>query len=72
MKPIPKAWCSFVHQNIEACFNAYDVIITRAQMVQCILKKEEINVGQTIAQNIQLIANDDKTTLAHASIITYA
>lgn len=70
LKPIPKAWSTFVHHMLLPCAHVSDVIVSRAQLVYAIVTGLEVDVGSLVAHNIMEIANDNTATLGYPSLIT--
>lgn len=69
LKPEAKAWTSFLHHTIETCSNGSELQTIRALAVMAIMKKQEVNIGKLIADDIFQIANNDSKALGHASLI---
>ncbi|KOM31508.1 hypothetical protein LR48_Vigan01g106300 [Vigna angularis] len=73
MTPLAKYWMAFSHANIQPCSHVSDITISRALLLYCVLRGTSINIGQVIANEIQVCANtmNNKTPLRHPSLITH-
>ncbi|KOM29362.1 hypothetical protein LR48_Vigan660s000100 [Vigna angularis] len=73
LTPIAKYWMAFSHANIEPCSHVSDITVSRALLLYCVLKRKSVNIGQVIANEIQLCANtmNTKALLGHPSLITH-
>ncbi|KOM52203.1 hypothetical protein LR48_Vigan09g086200 [Vigna angularis] len=73
LTPLAKYWMAFSHANIQQCSHVSDITINRALLRYCVLKNMSINIGQVIANEIQVCANtmNNKAPLRHPSLITH-
>lgn len=70
LRPIPKAWCTFIISNFLPVLHASDIVMERVHLLYAILTGIEIDVGKIIAKEMDKIAISEKQTLAYPSIIT--
>ncbi|KOM40830.1 hypothetical protein LR48_Vigan04g102800 [Vigna angularis] len=63
LTPLAKYWMTFSHANIQPCSHVLDIT----------LRNMSINIGQVIANEIQMCANtmNNKAPLGHPSLITH-
>ncbi|KOM26393.1 hypothetical protein LR48_Vigan264s000300 [Vigna angularis] len=73
LTPLTKYWMAFSHANIQPCSHVSDITVNRALLLYCVLKNMSINIGQVIANEIQVCANtmNNKAPLGHPSLITH-
>ncbi|KOM54727.1 hypothetical protein LR48_Vigan10g061900 [Vigna angularis] len=73
LTPLAKYWMAFSHANIQPCSHVSDIIVSRALLLYCALRGMSINIGQVIANEIQVCANtmNTKAPLGHPSLITH-
>ncbi|KOM49830.1 hypothetical protein LR48_Vigan08g065700 [Vigna angularis] len=73
LTPLAKYWMAFSHANIQRCSHVSDITISRALRLYCVIRDMSINIGQVIANEIQLCANtmNNKAPLGHPSVITH-
>ncbi|KOM34742.1 hypothetical protein LR48_Vigan02g089200 [Vigna angularis] len=73
MTPLSKYWMAFSHAKIQPCSHVSDITISRALLLYCVLRGMSINIGQVIANEIQVCANtmNNKAPLGHPSLITH-
>ncbi|KOM41131.1 hypothetical protein LR48_Vigan04g132900, partial [Vigna angularis] len=73
LTPLSKYWMAFSHANIQPCSHVSDITISTALLLYCVLRGLSINIGQVIANEIQVCANtmNRKTPLGHPSLITH-
>ncbi|KAJ1391682.1 hypothetical protein SESBI_36455 [Sesbania bispinosa] len=69
LKPIPKAWCTFIISDFFPVLHSSDIVMERVHLLYAILTGIEIDVGKIIAQEMDKIAVSGKQTLAYPSII---
>ncbi|KOM49658.1 hypothetical protein LR48_Vigan08g048500 [Vigna angularis] len=71
--PLAKYWMAFSHANIQPCSHVSDITVSRALLLYCVLRGMSINIGQVIANEIQVCANtmNNKAPLGHPSLITH-
>ncbi|KOM34756.1 hypothetical protein LR48_Vigan02g090600 [Vigna angularis] len=69
LTPLAKYWMAFSHANIQPCSHVSDITVSRALLLYCVLKGISINIGQVIANEIQVCANtmNNKAPLWHPS-----
>ncbi|KOM43222.1 hypothetical protein LR48_Vigan05g082600 [Vigna angularis] len=70
---LAKYWMAFSHANIQPCSHVSDITLSRALFLYCVLRNMSINIGQLIANEIQMCANtmNNKAPLGHPSLITH-
>ncbi|KOM24906.1 hypothetical protein LR48_Vigan17s000200 [Vigna angularis] len=70
---LAKYWMAFSHANIQSCSHVSDITVNRALILYCVLRNMSINIGQVIANEIQVCANtmNNKAPLGHPSLITH-
>ncbi|KOM49832.1 hypothetical protein LR48_Vigan08g065900 [Vigna angularis] len=73
LTPLAKYWMTFSHANIQPCSHVSDITVSRALLLYCVLRNMSINIGQVIANKIQMCANtmNNKAPLGHPSLITH-
>ncbi|KOM43242.1 hypothetical protein LR48_Vigan05g084600 [Vigna angularis] len=73
LTPLAKYWMAFSHANIQPCLHVSDITLSRALLLYCVLRNMSINIGQVIANEIQMYANtmNNKAPLGHPSLITH-
>ncbi|KOM26108.1 hypothetical protein LR48_Vigan231s001300 [Vigna angularis] len=73
MTPLAKYWMAFSHANIQPCSHVSDITVSKALLLYCVLGGMSINIGQVIANEIQVCANtmNNKAPLGHPSLITH-
>ncbi|KOM57426.1 hypothetical protein LR48_Vigan11g045900 [Vigna angularis] len=73
LTPLAKHWMTFSHANIQPCSHVSDITFSRALLLNCVLRGMSINIGQIIANEIQVCANtmNNKAPLGHPSLITH-
>ncbi|KOM29042.1 hypothetical protein LR48_Vigan630s000100 [Vigna angularis] len=73
LTPLAKYWMAFSHANIQPCSYMSDITISRALLLYSVLRGISINIGQVIANEIQVCANtmNTKAPLGHPSLITH-
>ncbi|KOM45571.1 hypothetical protein LR48_Vigan06g087700 [Vigna angularis] len=73
LTPLAKYWMAFSHANIQPSSHVSDITLNRALLLYCMLRNMTINIGQVIANEIQMCANtmNNKAPLGHPSLITY-
>ncbi|KOM54852.1 hypothetical protein LR48_Vigan10g074400, partial [Vigna angularis] len=70
---LAKYWMTFSHANIQPCSHISDITVSRALLLYCVIRDMSINIGQVIANEIQVCANtmNNKTPLGHPSLSTH-
>ncbi|KOM43255.1 hypothetical protein LR48_Vigan05g085900 [Vigna angularis] len=70
---LAKYWMAFSHANIQPCSHVSDITVSRALLLYYVLRGMSINIGQVIANEIQVCANamNNKASLGHPSLITH-
>ncbi|KOM41020.1 hypothetical protein LR48_Vigan04g121800 [Vigna angularis] len=70
---LAKYWMTFSHANIQPCSNVFDITVSRALLLYCVLRGMSIHIGHVIANEIQVCANtmNNKAPLGHPSLITH-
>ncbi|KOM45579.1 hypothetical protein LR48_Vigan06g088500 [Vigna angularis] len=73
LTPLAKYWMAFSHANIQPYSHVSDITVSRALLLYCVLRGMSINIGQVIANDIQVCANtmDNKAPLGNPSLITH-
>ncbi|KOM57627.1 hypothetical protein LR48_Vigan11g066000 [Vigna angularis] len=73
LTPLAKYWMTFSHPNIQPCSHVSNITVSRALLLYCVLRDMSINIGQVIANEIQMCANtmNNKAPLGHPSLITH-
>ncbi|KOM43219.1 hypothetical protein LR48_Vigan05g082300 [Vigna angularis] len=73
LTPLANYWMAFSHANIQPCSHVSDITVSRVLLLYCVLRGMSINIGQVIANEIQLCANtmNNKAPLGHPSLITH-
>ncbi|KOM28570.1 hypothetical protein LR48_Vigan550s000200 [Vigna angularis] len=73
LTPLAKYWMAFSHANIQPCSHVSDITVSRALLLYCVLKGMIINIGQVMANEIQVCANtmNSKEPLGHPSLIIH-
>ncbi|KOM41010.1 hypothetical protein LR48_Vigan04g120800 [Vigna angularis] len=73
LTPLAKYWMTFSHANIQPCLHVSDITVNRALLLYCVLRGMTINIGQVIANEIQVCVNtmNNKAPLGHPSLITH-
>ncbi|KOM43243.1 hypothetical protein LR48_Vigan05g084700 [Vigna angularis] len=73
LTPLAKYWMTFSHANIQPCSHVSDITLSRALLLYYVLRNMSINIGQVIANEIQMCANtmNNKAHLGHPSLITH-
>ncbi|KOM24875.1 hypothetical protein LR48_Vigan10s000400 [Vigna angularis] len=73
LTPLTKYWMAFSHANIQPCSHVSDITVNRALLLYYVLRGLSINIGQVIANEIQVCANtiNNKAPLGHPSLITH-
>ncbi|KOM41071.1 hypothetical protein LR48_Vigan04g126900 [Vigna angularis] len=73
LTPLAKYWMTFSHANIRPCSHVSDITVSRALLLYCVMKGMSINIGQVIANEIQVCANtmNNKAPLGHPSLVTH-
>ncbi|KOM25546.1 hypothetical protein LR48_Vigan115s001600 [Vigna angularis] len=73
LTPLAKYWMAFSLANIQPCSHVSDITVNRALLLYCVLRGMSINIGQVIANEIQVCANtmNNKAPLGHPSSITH-
>ncbi|KOM45551.1 hypothetical protein LR48_Vigan06g085700 [Vigna angularis] len=73
LTPLAKYWMTFSHANIQPCSHVSDITVSRALLLYYVIRDLSINIGQVIANEIQVCANtmNSKAPLGHASFITH-
>ncbi|KOM24907.1 hypothetical protein LR48_Vigan17s000300 [Vigna angularis] len=73
LTPLAKYWMAFSHANIQSCTHVSDITLNGALVLYCVLRNLSINIGQVIANEIQMCANtmNNKAPLGHPSLITH-
>ncbi|KOM43087.1 hypothetical protein LR48_Vigan05g069100 [Vigna angularis] len=73
LTPLAMYWMAFSHANIQLCSHVSDITLNRALLLYCVLRNMSINIGQVIANEIQMCANtmNNKAPLGHPSLITH-
>ncbi|KOM43202.1 hypothetical protein LR48_Vigan05g080600 [Vigna angularis] len=73
LTPLAKYWMAFSQANIQQCSHVSDITLSRALLLYCVLRNMSINIGQVIANEIQMCANtmNNKAPLGHPSLITH-
>ncbi|KOM57581.1 hypothetical protein LR48_Vigan11g061400 [Vigna angularis] len=71
--PLAKYWMAFSHANIKPCSHVSDITLSRALLLYCAIRNLNVNIGQVIANEIQMCANtiNSKAPLGHPSLITH-
>ncbi|KOM49713.1 hypothetical protein LR48_Vigan08g054000 [Vigna angularis] len=70
---LAKYWMDFSHANLQPCSYVSDITDSRELLLYCVLRGISINIGQVIANEIQVCANtmNTKAPLGHPSLITH-
>ncbi|KOM47727.1 hypothetical protein LR48_Vigan07g143100 [Vigna angularis] len=70
---LEKYWIAFSDANIQPYSHVFDITISRAVLLYSMLRGMSINIGQVIANEIQVCANtmNNKGPLGHPSLITH-
>ncbi|KOM41073.1 hypothetical protein LR48_Vigan04g127100 [Vigna angularis] len=73
LNPLAKYWMEFSHANIQPCSHVSDITLSRALRLYCVIRNLNVNIGQVIANEIQMCANtiNSKGPLGHPSLITH-
>ncbi|KOM43609.1 hypothetical protein LR48_Vigan05g121400 [Vigna angularis] len=73
LNPLAKYWMTFSHANIQPCSHVSDITRSRALLLYCVIRNMNINIGQVVANEIQMCANtmNSKAPLGHPSLITH-
>ncbi|KOM45637.1 hypothetical protein LR48_Vigan06g094300 [Vigna angularis] len=73
LTPLAKYWMAFSHANIQLCSHVLDITVSRALLLYCVLRGMSINIGQVMANEIQVCANtmNSKEPLEHPSLIIH-
>ncbi|KOM47476.1 hypothetical protein LR48_Vigan07g118000 [Vigna angularis] len=73
LNPLAKYWMAFSHANILPCSHVSDITLSRALLLYCVIRNLNVNIGQVIANEIQMCANtiNNKAPLGHPSLITH-
>ncbi|KOM49854.1 hypothetical protein LR48_Vigan08g068100, partial [Vigna angularis] len=73
LTPFAKYWMTFSHSNIHPCSHVSEITVSRALLLYYVLRNMSINIGQVIANEIQVCANtmNNKAPLGHPSLITH-
>jgi hypothetical protein len=71
-KPIARAWGEFFIKAVECCSNSSEVQVTDAVAVKMIMEGTDFNLGFTLRQSINSMANntDNTFTLGHCNFIS--
>ncbi|KOM37621.1 hypothetical protein LR48_Vigan03g100300 [Vigna angularis] len=71
LNPLAKYWMAFSHANIQPCSHVSDITLSRALLLYCVIRN--VNIGQVIANEIQMCANtiNNKAPLGQPSLITH-
>ncbi|KOM40846.1 hypothetical protein LR48_Vigan04g104400 [Vigna angularis] len=73
LTPLAKYWMAFSHANIQRCSHVLDITVSKVLLLYCVLRGMDINIGQVIANEIQVCANtmNNKSPLGYPSLITH-
>ncbi|KOM38267.1 hypothetical protein LR48_Vigan03g164900 [Vigna angularis] len=73
LTPLAKYWMTFSYANIQPCSHVSDITLNRELLLYCVLRNMSINIGQVIANEIQMCANtmNNKAPLGYPSLITH-
>ncbi|KOM40807.1 hypothetical protein LR48_Vigan04g100500 [Vigna angularis] len=73
MTPLAKYWMAFSNANIQPFLHVSDITVNRAILLYYVMRGMSINIGQVIANEIQVCANtmNNKAPLGHPSLITH-
>jgi hypothetical protein len=70
LKPLYKAWASFIHSNVESVSSTSELPMDRLYILEAIIFGYEINVGRLINLSIQEMADcETSVTLGHCCLI---
>ncbi|KOM55758.1 hypothetical protein LR48_Vigan10g165000 [Vigna angularis] len=73
LTPLGKYWMAFPHANIQSCSHVSNITVSRTLLLYFVLRGMSINIGQVIANEIQVCANtmNNKAPLGNPSLITH-
>ncbi|KOM34738.1 hypothetical protein LR48_Vigan02g088800 [Vigna angularis] len=73
LNPLAKYWMAFSHASIQPCSHVSDITLSKALLLYCVIRNLNVNIGQVIANEIQMCANtiNSKAPLGYPSLITH-